>query len=221
MRLVAFILIALSFAVYAENDYCFYTNVEGEKYHSIYRAEIKAEFARIIHHHVLNKTKSETFYRDLKHDWRTNCLSLEASGDIKGFLDSYHAKRSHEFTKITHPTGLNKCVLFVAATSGKPPFKRVLLKYPEEKQITLLDESKLPINVQVLLVAENIVQYTVNYKGKNYTFYRGVNSSVELLHVPYFDEELTKLIDAHKKVTLLSGELLHKDNNAFFAVTCK
>lgn len=224
MRLLAFLMFLLPLSLYAEDDYCFYTNEEGSTNHDIYHHHIKAELRRLVVLVALKQIKPTSYFKSLKHNWRTNCLSLDASDDIRHFVNKLHVERRKLYKKITHPTGLNNCLHFVAGY--KPPYKRILFKYPEKKDITMLDEFKQPIKINVLLVAEDVVQYTVNYRGKHYTFYRGLDSHIEVLPIPYFDESLkrtdenNKLLDPHKRVTLLNGELLYKDNDAFFAVNC-
>ncbi len=225
MKLLTLMLLLLPLFSYGKDDYCFYTNKEGEINYSYYRSHVKQELRRLVVLITQKQIKPGTFFKSLVHDWRTNCLSLDSSEDIKQYINKIHADRRESFKKITHPKGLNKCMLVVAG--DKPPYKRILIKYPEEKDFTLFDEFKIPIKINVLLVAEDVVQYHVDYKGKYYTFYRGINTRHELLHIPNFDEELTK-IDAGKrkqdaswsKVTLPDGDLLYKNNDALFTIAC-
>lgn len=217
-------LFLLPYSSYGKDDYCFFTNKEGLINHKYYRSHVETELRRLAVLIAAKQIKPGTYFKSLDHNWRTNCLSLEASEDIKQYINKIHADRRDSYKKITHPTGINKCLHFVAGYL--PPYKRILIKYPESKEITMLDEYKNPIKINVLLVAEDVVQYQVNYRGKFYTFYRGLDTHLEALPIPYFDEDLArrdekrKIFDPHKRVTLLNGELLYKDKHAFFAVNC-
>ena len=203
------------------DDLCFYTNISGVENHKRYKMWIENKFRKIIKESAHKLEKNHSWYADLVHDKRTNCLELKGSDDLKELLLEHHQKNRHRLTMPTVTRDLNSCLLIVQGDTVIDSVKRVIIKYPEQKSFKLLDDQNNRIDINVSLVHPEIVSYEVYYKDKKYEFFRGVNNWHEYLQIPYFDEELSLMKNLHQKIRFETGELIQPNKEHIYAKTCR